>query len=124
MFMSRLQNRSLMIANRSFGNVANFKYFGMTVTNENWIYEEIESRLKSGNAYCYSVQNLLSCRLLFKHLSIKIYEHIILLEVLYGCEILSLHLIAEYIEGILERGNRENYIVRSLIICTIHKILG
>jgi hypothetical protein len=103
--MSRRQNRSIKIANRSFGNVANLKYFGTTVTNENWIYEKIKSRLKSGNACCFSVQNLLSYRLLFKNLSIKIIEPLILPIVLYGCEILSLTLIAEYIGGILERGN-------------------
>jgi hypothetical protein len=33
------------IANRSFENVAQFKYFGMTVTNKNLIPEEIKSRL-------------------------------------------------------------------------------
>ena len=40
----------------------------------------------------YSVQNLLSSRLLSKHLKIKIYRTIILPVVLYGCETLSLTL--------------------------------
>jgi hypothetical protein len=57
------QNRDIKIANRSFGNVSQFKYLGMTVTNQNLIQEEIE-RLNSGNACYHSMQNLLSSRLL------------------------------------------------------------
>jgi len=45
--------------------------------------------LRSGNACYYSVQNLLSSRLLSKNLKIKIYRTIIL-PVLYGCETWSL----------------------------------
>jgi len=50
------------------------------------------SRLKLGNACYYSVQNLLSCRLLSKNLKIKIYRTIILPVVLYGCKTWSLTL--------------------------------
>jgi len=39
----------------------------------NAIQEEIKSRLRSGNACYYSVQNLFSSRLLSKNLKIKIY---------------------------------------------------
>ena len=60
--------------------------------NQNSIQEEIKSRLKLGNACYYSVQNLLSSRLLSKHLKIKIYRTIILPVVLYGCETWSLTL--------------------------------
>ena len=53
------------------------------VTNQNSIQEEIKCRLKAGNSY-YSVQALLSTRLLSKSLKIKIYKTIILPVVLDG----------------------------------------
>ena len=64
-----------------------FKYLGTTLTNQNSIQEEIKSRLKSGNACYYSVQNLLSPSLLSEHLKVKLYGTIILPVVLYGFEI-------------------------------------
>jgi len=54
--------------------------------------EEIKSRLKLENACYYSVQNLLSSRLLSKNLKIKIHRTIILPVVLYGCGTWSLTL--------------------------------
>jgi hypothetical protein len=51
------QNRDVKIANRSFENVSQFKYLGMTVTNQNLIQEGIKRRLNSGNACYHSVQN-------------------------------------------------------------------
>jgi hypothetical protein len=68
------QNRDIKIAKRSFENVSQFKYLGTTVTNQNLIQEEIKRRLNSGNAYCHSVQELLSSRLLSKNLKIRIYN--------------------------------------------------
>jgi hypothetical protein len=79
-----------------------FKYLGTTLTNQNAIQEEIKSRLRSGNAYYYSVQNLLSSRLLSKNLNIKIYRIIILPGVLYGCETWSLTLREERKLRVLE----------------------
>ena len=60
--------------------------------NQNCIQEEIESRLKSGNAHHLSVQNHLSSSLLSTNIKIKIYRTIILHVVLYGCETWSLTL--------------------------------
>ena len=64
-----------------------FKYLGTTLTNQNAIQEEIKRRLRSGNPCYYSVQNLLSSRLLSKNLKLKIYRNVILPVVLYGCEL-------------------------------------
>jgi hypothetical protein len=80
------QNREIKIGNRSFENVSQFKYLGMTVTNQTLIQEEIKRRLNSGNACYHSVQNLLSSRLLSKNVKVRIYRTIILPVVIYGCE--------------------------------------
>jgi hypothetical protein len=52
--------------------------------------EEIKSRLNSGNACYHSVQSLLSLRLLYRNVKVKIYKTMILSVVLYGCETWSL----------------------------------
>jgi len=80
------------VDNNTFERVVGFKYLGTTLTNKNFIAEEIKSRLRSGNACYHSVQNLLSSRLLSKNLKIKIYRNVILPVVLYGCETWSLTL--------------------------------
>jgi hypothetical protein len=72
--------------------VEEFKYWGATLTNRNSIHEEIKGRLKSGNACYYSVQNLLSSRLLSQNTKIRVYRTIIVPVVLYGCESWSLTL--------------------------------
>jgi len=72
--------------------VENFKYLGTNLKNQNYIQEESKSRLKSVNACCHSVQNILFSRLLSKNLKMKIYVIIILPVVLYGCETWSLTL--------------------------------
>jgi hypothetical protein len=90
------QNQDIKMANRSFGNVSQFKYLGTTVTNQNLIQEKSKGRLNSGNACYHSVQNLLSSRLLSKNVKIRIYKTIILSVVLYGRETLSLRLREEH----------------------------
>ena len=96
MVISRDRNagriHSVRIDNSTFERVEEFKYLGTTLTNPNCIAEEIKSRLRSGNACYHSVQNLLSSRLLSKHLKIMKYRTIILPVVLYGCETWSLTL--------------------------------
>jgi len=84
------------------------------------------------------VQNLLSSSLLSKNLKIQIYRNIILRVLLYGCETWSLTLreqrrLRVFENRVLRRifwpkrdegtGNGENYIMRSLMICTPQPIL-
>src|SRR5215472_6263405 len=100
MVMSREGNvgrgNSVKIDNSAIERVEEFKYLGVTLTDQNSIQEEIKSRLKLGNACYHSVQNLLFSRLLSKNLKIKIYRSIILPVVLYGCETWSLTLREEH----------------------------
>jgi hypothetical protein len=90
MLMSRSekigQKHSIKIANKSFEDVAKFKYLGTILTDQNWMHEEITSRLNLGNACYHSVQSLLSSCLLSRNLKVKIYKTIIQPVVLYGCE--------------------------------------
>jgi hypothetical protein len=103
-------------------------------TNQNDIHDEIKRRLNSGNACSYSVQYLLSSRLISKNLKIKIYKTVILAVVLYGCETWSLTLREEHrlrvfeyrrcvdLKGMkVERG--ENYIMLNFTACILHRLL-
>ena len=113
-----------------------FKYFGSLLTNQNSIQEEIKCRLKAGNSCCYSVQTLLSSRLLSKNLKIKIYETIILPVVLHGCNTWPLKLREEcrrrvfenrilrriYVPKRDENEGGEDSTMRNFIVCTVHLI--
>jgi hypothetical protein len=92
-FRNADQNRDTEAEKRSFEKVSQFKYLGTIITNQNLIQEEIKRRLNSGNACYYSVQNLLSSRLLSKNVKIRLYKTIILPMVLYVSETWFLTLI-------------------------------
>ena len=69
-----------------------YSNLGTSLTNQNSIQEKIKSRLRSGNVWYHSVQNLSSSNFLSKNIKIKIHRIIILRVVLYGCETWSLTL--------------------------------
>ena len=121
-------SHSIKTDNSFFERVEEFKYLGTTCTHQNFIQEEIKSRLKSGNACYQSVQNLLSSRLLYKNLKINIYRTIMLPVVLYGCETWSLTMREKHswgrlrigcwgeyfgLGGLRWQGSGGNYIMRS-----------
>jgi hypothetical protein len=64
------QNHDIKTANRCFENVAQLRYLGTTIINQNLIQEEIKRRLNSSNAYYHLVQNLLFSHLLSKKIRI------------------------------------------------------
>jgi len=72
--------------------VEELKYLGTTLIFQNFIQEDIKSRLNSGNACYHSVQNPLSSSFLSKNLKSKVYRTLIFPVVLYGCETWSLTL--------------------------------
>jgi hypothetical protein len=76
MLMSRCQKAGqwhcIKRANRSFENVAKFKYLGTTPTDQNCIHEEIKSRPNLESASYHSVQSMLSSCLLSRNVRVKI----------------------------------------------------
>jgi heptaprenylglyceryl phosphate synthase len=72
------QKCSIKVVNRSFEDVAEFRYLGTTLTDQNCVHIEIMSGLNLGNACCDSVQSLLSSCLLSRNVKVKIYRTIIL----------------------------------------------
>jgi hypothetical protein len=69
--------------------------FGTTLTDQNYIHEEIKMKLNLGNSCYHSIQCLLSSHLLSRNVKVKVYKTIILPLVLYGYEARSLTLMEE-----------------------------
>ena len=65
-YQNVIQNQNIVIGNLLFENVEKFRYLGVTVTNANDIREEIKRRINRGNACYYSLEKILSSRLLSK----------------------------------------------------------
>ena len=86
-----VQNQNIVIENLSFEKVENLKYLGVTVTNTNDIREEIKRRIHMENACYYSLEKILSSRLLSKKLKVNTYKTIRLDHRLY-CMVVKLDL--------------------------------
>jgi hypothetical protein len=76
-------------------------------------------RFQTGNTFHYSVQNLLSSRLLSKNVNLRIYKTIILPVVRYGCENWSLALREEYRLRVFE-----NMVLRRIIRLKRDEVTG
>jgi hypothetical protein len=63
-----ISNEHIRIGSNSYEKLKSINYLGSLVTNQNYIQNEIKCRLKEGNSCYYSVQTLLSPRLLSKNL--------------------------------------------------------
>ena len=66
-YQNIIQNQSNVIGNLSFENVEKFRYLGVTVTNTKDIRKEIKRRINMGNACYYSLEKILSSRLLSRN---------------------------------------------------------
>jgi hypothetical protein len=76
-YMFKSHHQTAGQSNYITARVAEFKYSGATLMDQNCIYKEIRSILNSGNACFHAVQNLLSSRLLSTNVKIKIHKTII-----------------------------------------------
>jgi hypothetical protein len=113
MSLSRQQNagqdHNVNVANRSFQKATQFYYLESTVTNHNFIQEEIKRRLNSGNDCKHSAQSLFSPCLL----SIIIYKPIILPVILHGCVTWSLTLRQQHRLGVSEENISDGMVGKS-----------
>jgi len=65
-------NKNIIIRDEVIEKVNKFKYLGAYVTSKNEVTDEIKSLLVSVNACFYSVQKLLTSRLILSKLKLKI----------------------------------------------------
>jgi hypothetical protein len=76
MLLCRHQNsgqiHDIKMGNRCFENVAQFRYLGTTVTNQNLIQEEIKMRLNLVITCYHSVQNVCLLVCCLKHIGIRL----------------------------------------------------
>ena len=79
-----MTNEHITIGSNSYKKERTFKYLISLLTNQNSIHKAINCRLKSANSSYYSIQTLLSSRLLSKNSKIKIYNQLCYMVTKYG----------------------------------------
>jgi protein associated with RNAse G/E len=82
MFLSHERNvgiyHNMNLGNTLVGSMEKFKYLGTKLTNRNCIYEEAKIRLRSGDTFYHSVQNILTSSLVPKNIKIKVLRPVIM----------------------------------------------
>jgi hypothetical protein len=109
--------------NSFFGKLEEFKCLGTTLTNQNYIQEEIKSILKSVNNYYHAAQNLFSSSLLSKNIQIKHLKNYH-----FACcvaWVFENRVLRRLFEPIRDKVTREwrEHTMRSLNVCTRHPVL-
>jgi hypothetical protein len=98
---STRRNHNIKAANRSFENLAEYKYLGRTPPDQSRVCETIKTRLNSGNTIHHSI-HFLACNPRIRIL--KGVHKYNLLVVLYECETRSLKLWEERILRMIDKG--------------------
>lgn len=80
---------TLVVNDKIFKQVPNFKYLGSIINNQNNKDEEIQARINAANKAYFSLQQAFKKRSLSKAFKIRLYHSSILPVVLYGCEALT-----------------------------------
>jgi len=96
------------VCNKSFENASEFKHLRTTVTNTNDIYDEISRRINSRKFVIIWFKNHFLSHPLSKMLKIRVYKTIVLLLVLYRCEMWSATLREKYKLQVSEQSDQEN----------------
>uniref|UniRef100_A0A8D9ELZ3 Craniofacial development protein 2 n=1 Tax=Cacopsylla melanoneura TaxID=428564 RepID=A0A8D9ELZ3_9HEMI len=86
---------SIQVGNLTFHSCQEFKYLGVTVTSTNREDKEIEIRLAAANRCLWSLQKLMSSKILSRTTKLRIYKTIIQPVLLYGSEVWALSKLSE-----------------------------
>ncbi|CAG9832981.1 unnamed protein product [Diabrotica balteata] len=79
--------QNITINDHNFEVVKEFKYLGATITNDNKLEREVETRKMSGNSSFFAMQHMMKSILFSPGAKIRIYKTIIRPTVAYGSEI-------------------------------------
>ncbi|CAG9830616.1 unnamed protein product [Diabrotica balteata] len=78
--------QNITINDHNFEVVKEFKYLGATITNDNKLEREVETKIMAGNRSFFAMQHLMTLKLLSRGTKIQIYKTIIRPAVSYESE--------------------------------------